>query len=265
LSKELPPAADAFGERRGLVPARGIIHLHSPYSHDACDGAPRDEATGAIDEACLADLRAALCATRVDFAALTDHDDSMADEAFETLFSARDGDELIPGAAGTPVASRMTCPNRHAVTLFVGGENDLMPIMLDRHPDGTVEERHAIYNADDATAVELFRALGGLTWIAHTEGRTLAALQTLAPDGIEIYNLHANIDPDIRADDLGLPASDAIQAVLEFAEQAETGPEPDLALISFVEPNRVALERWDALLGEGRRIATASAATRTGA
>ena len=37
-SRELPNAADAIGTRRGLSPARGIIHLHSPYSHDACDG-----------------------------------------------------------------------------------------------------------------------------------------------------------------------------------------------------------------------------------
>ena len=43
--------------RRGLLPARGIIPLHSPYSHDACDGDPRDEFTGAVDEDCLGDLR----------------------------------------------------------------------------------------------------------------------------------------------------------------------------------------------------------------
>src|SRR5688500_12172083 len=88
------PDAEVMGERRGLVPARGIIHLHSPYSHDACDGEPRDEATGDVDEDCLADLRAALCTTRMDYAALTDHDDTMADEAFETLFSLRADDEL---------------------------------------------------------------------------------------------------------------------------------------------------------------------------
>src|SRR5690349_9097195 len=75
----LPPSS-AMGGHRGLVPARGIIHLHSPYSHDACDGNPRgDTGLGPVNEDCLADLRAGLCTTRMDFAAVTDHDDSMAD------------------------------------------------------------------------------------------------------------------------------------------------------------------------------------------
>src|SRR5262249_12158523 len=90
-SKTLPPAT-VMGERRGLVPARGIVHLHSPYSHDACDNQPRDPATKAPNEACLDDLRTALCADQIDFAALTDHDDTMADEDFTTLFSMRGTD-----------------------------------------------------------------------------------------------------------------------------------------------------------------------------
>lgn len=103
------------------------MHLHSPYSHDACDGKPRD-AGGAP---CLADLRAALCTTRVDFAALTDHDASMADEDFPTLFSMRGADQAVRNGAGEQIASRMTCDGGHVVTLTVGGENALMPIMLD--------------------------------------------------------------------------------------------------------------------------------------
>src|SRR5688572_21470322 len=72
------PASTEMGARRGLTPARGIIHLHSPYSHDACDGVPRNK-DGSINAECLQDLKAALCATRMSYAALTDHDDSMAD------------------------------------------------------------------------------------------------------------------------------------------------------------------------------------------
>src|SRR5438067_11991814 len=76
------PDASVMGVRRGLTPARGIIHLHSPYSHDACDNHPRDATTNAPNEACLEDLRTALCVDKIDFAALTDHDDTMADEDF---------------------------------------------------------------------------------------------------------------------------------------------------------------------------------------
>src|SRR5688572_2975990 len=83
------PASEVMGTRRGLEPARGIVHLHSPYSHDACDGEPR-AMDGTVDETCLEDLRRALCDTTMDFAALTDHDATMADEPWdERLFLAR--------------------------------------------------------------------------------------------------------------------------------------------------------------------------------
>lgn len=251
--KGLPDAREV-AQWRGLVAARGIVHLHSPYSHDACDGQPRD-AAGVPNEPCLADLRAALCTTKIDFAALTDHDDSMADEEFATLFSMRAGDEPVLGASGAQIASRMTCPDGHQVTLTVGGENDLMPVMLDRHPDGTVPERHAIYNGNDAAAATALRAAGGLVWVAHTESQPIERLRTVAIDGLEVYNLHANIDPDIRKDYLGLPAAGAISAAAEFADTNPGHPEPDLAMLAFLSPNTPAIATWDALLGEGRRVA----------
>ncbi|KAB2889542.1 MAG: hypothetical protein F9K40_19750 [Kofleriaceae bacterium] len=250
--RDLPPSS-VMATPRGLQAARGIIHLHSPYSHDACDGDPRPG--GAVDEACLADLRAALCDTRQDYAALTDHDDSMAGEDFDTLFVRRAGDAVVMNGDGAPIASRMMCPDGPGPLVTVGGENPIMPIMLDRHVTGTVEERRAIYNGDDAAAVAAMRDAGATIWIPHTEGRTTAELLALAPDGIEIYQLHANIDPDIRAEELGLPASGAIQAVVEFADTNPGGPEPDLAILSFLAPNTPSLARWDELLAAGRRVA----------
>lgn len=247
----LPPSS-VIGDRRGLQPARGIIHLHSPYSHDACDGEPRPG--GVVDEACLADLRAALCTTRMDFAALTDHDDSMADEDFDDLFVRREGDTAITGAGGTPIAARLACPDGPGPLITVGSENPLMPIMLDAHVPGTVAERHDVYNGDDAATVAALRAAGALVWIPHTEQRTTAELLALDPDGVEIYQLHANIDPDIRRDHLGLDASGAITAVLDFADTSAAGPEPDLAFLSFVLPSGPALARWDDLLAAGRRV-----------
>jgi hypothetical protein len=253
--KELPDARVlATGATRGLVPARGIVHLHSPYSHDACDGMPRD-ANGVPNEPCLEHLRAALCAERVDYAALTDHDASMADEEFTTLFSMRGSDEPVLNAAGQQIASRIHCDNGHSVLVTVGGENDLMPIMLDHHVPGTVDQRHAIYNGTDATAIQAMRDAGALIWVAHTEQHPSDELRAVAPHGIELYNLHANIDPDIRADFLGLDRAGAISAAVEFADTNEGGPEPDLALLSFLTPNQPALTRWNELLAEGRKIA----------
>ena len=250
---DLAPSS-VMGERRGLEPARGIIHLHSPYSHDACDGQPRVDETGPIDEDCLADLRAGLCTTRMDYAALTDHDATMADEAFEDLFLVRGGDQLVM-VDDEPVASRLACDGGGEVLLTVGGENPIMPIMLDRHVTGSPEERHAIYDGDDPAAVAAFRDAGATVWIPHSEQRTAAEVEALEPDGIEVYQLHANLDPDIREEFLGLDRSGAIEAAIEFADLQEDGPVPDLALLSFLAENTPSLAVWDALLASGRHIA----------
>ncbi len=251
------PTATAIGTAfatRGLTAARGIVHLHSPYSHDACDGNPRD-ASGAPNEPCLADLRAALCTTRIDFAALTDHDASMADEDFTTLFSMRGTDQAVRNAAGEQIASRIACADGHEVMVTIGGENDLMPIMLDRHVPGTDAERHTTYNGNDATAAAAFRAAGGLVWVAHTESKSVDVLRAIAVDGIEVYNLHANIDPRIREEYLGLPSAGALSAAAEFADTNPGHPEPDLAMLAFLAPNLPAITKWNQLLGEGLHVA----------
>jgi hypothetical protein len=252
--KTLPSATViGSGSARGWTTARGIVHLHSPYSHDACDGMPRN-ASGVPNEPCLQSLRAALCTDRIDYAALTDHDDSMAEEEFATLFSMRGSDQPVMNASGQQIASRMQCDDGHQVLITVGGENDLMPIMLDRHVTGTVDERHAIYNGTSPTAIAAMRDAGALVWIAHTEQHPIDELRTVVPDGIEIYNLHANLDPDIRRDFLGLPAAGAISAAVEFADTNEGGPEPDLALLGFLAPNEPALARYNDLLADGHDV-----------
>jgi hypothetical protein len=242
-NRELPPS-DVMGSV-----ARGIIHLHSPYSHDACDGNPRgDTEVGPIDEACYQNLREGLCATRQDFAALTDHDASMAEEEFATLFLERADDEMV----GTG-ASRIHCDNGHDVLLTVGGENDLMPIMLDQHVPGDAQQRHDTYNGRDATAVTAFRDAGATVWIPHTEGWTADEVATLAPDGIEVYQLHANLDPDIRPT-LGLDPYEVIDLLAQFVNTTEDGPQSDLALLAVLEPNPPALAVWDNLLGRGMHV-----------
>jgi hypothetical protein len=241
-----------MGMRRGMTPARGIVHLHSPYSHDACDDNPRPG--GVPNEPCLASLRAALCTTKIDYANLTDHDDTMADEDFAALFSMRGTDTPIMRGA-EQIASRIHCDDGHTVQVTIGGENDLMPIMLDRHVAGTIDQRHALYNGNDAIAAQAFRDAGGLVWVAHTESKELATLRDISPDGIEVYNLHANIDPDIRRDYLGLDSASAIAAAVEFADTNPGHPEPDLAMLAFLTPNEPAITKWHALLGEGRRVA----------
>jgi hypothetical protein len=208
-----------------------------------------------LDEACLADLREALCVTRMDYAALTDHDTTMADEPWgPELFLERGVDEPVMAGADL-VSSRLVCDDGRRVLVSVGGENDLMPIMLDRHPEGDVPTRHAIYNAIDAAAVAAYRASGGLAWIAHSESKDLQLLRDLGLDGMEVYNLHAAVDPNIRPDYLGLDAGGGITAVLEFAGMHDDDPEPDLGVLPLLFENTPSVEKWHSLLGEGRRMA----------
>jgi hypothetical protein len=246
------PTSDAFGTWRGLQAARGIVHLHSPYSHDACDGMPRD-AAGTPNEPCLDHLRKALCTTHIDYANLTDHDDTMADEEFMTLFNMRGTDTPVM-KDGNQIASRIQCDDGHQVLVTIGGENELMPIMLDHHVPGTPAERHDIYNGSNATAITAMRDAGALIWVAHSEQHPHDQMVAVQPDGIEVYNLHANIDPKIRGPYLGLDEYGAITNAVEFADTNEGHPEPDLALLSFLEPNMPAITLWNQILADGRRI-----------
>jgi hypothetical protein len=251
------PEAAVMGSHRGLVPARGIIHLHSPYSWDACDAMPTNP-DGSVKEDCLADLRKGLCTTAMDYAAITDHHNHFADQDWgPNIFLPRGMDQVLQDpATGIPFASRMVCPDGREILLFAGSENSLMPIMLMNHPAGTAMDRHNIYTGDDLATVDTFRSLGAVAWVAHSESKDLSLLQTLKLDGMEIYNLHAAIDPNIRPMWLNLPASGAIDAVAEFADSTiHPAPQPDLALLSFLAENEPSIHKWDALLAEGDRVA----------
>lgn len=232
---ELPPV-------RGRHVVRGTVHLHSPYSHDACDGEGY-RPDGTIDEVCLATLRAAACATRQDYLMLTDHPAFMAAQPFEDLLLAREGD-----APAGDAAVWWACPDGRQVLVQVGYEDALMPLAMGAHLPGTAEARLAAYNEDTPERVASLREVGAFVAIAHIEGRTVAHLRELAPDAVEVYNLHANIDPDIRRDDLGLDAGGGIAALTPFLFTPEKAPLPDLAILGFLEVMPQNLERWYALL-----------------
>jgi hypothetical protein len=76
-----PPDATQLAAPPGYTFARGLIHMHSVHSHDACDGDPKPG--GLPNAPCLADLRAAVCRSRLDYMLLTDHPESFADVSFE--------------------------------------------------------------------------------------------------------------------------------------------------------------------------------------
>ena len=240
----LPPS-EAFGARRGLVPARASIHLHSVWSYDACDKAPVDS-LGRPDETCLARLRRALCLQRIDVAFLTEHDNRLAEaDSLREALLFREGDMGLE-AGGRLVAKRQPCPDGGDVLWFAGAENTLMPIALDSLPRGTAEERRRFYDADTAGAADLFRALGAVVLLPHPEELTAARAAGLAPDGIEVYNPHANFTPKHRASQ-GMSRFGAILDILPFYGR-RTRAHPDLLLLPIFHANRKSVTTWDAIL-----------------
>ncbi|MDO9017337.1 MAG: hypothetical protein Q8S73_22230 [Deltaproteobacteria bacterium] len=247
--RELPPAR-IIGEARGYRAVRSIIHAHSVHSHDACDGNPYVD--GGPNEPCLQSFRAALCRTRIDVIFLTEHDSLMATVPFETVLQMRPGDEPVM-QDGRLVGSRIGCPDGHRVLLLPGAENDLMPIGLTRHPDPLDGSLARSYNANDPAAVARFRAAGGLVAIPHVEQVPIAHLREIGPDLVEIYNVHANLDPRIAGPHLGYNVGPALADILRF-QRAGTGLDPEMLFMVFFQESANDLGKWAQLLTDGRRI-----------
>lgn len=245
FSHERPALDESYAD--GRVARRAIIHLHSPLSHDACDSQEMDL------QLCLADFRSGLCNAAIDVAFVTDHPSMAAEHPYEELFNLQDGDEMIDG-----VASRITCPSGFQVTLLPGIEDELMPVALDRHVADSTEENDRIYNEYNEETVLAEIAAGGVVLQAHTEGQTLEDLldrQAWGQSGVEIFNLHAMVDPNKREDNLGLDGMGYLLSAGPFIAN-ETAAEPDLVFLAFYEEQTVSLERWDALNAEAPSLGT---------
>jgi len=113
----------------------------------------------------------------------------------------------------------------------------MMPLGLEEH----VREAYSPGTAEDFEAI---RQAGGVGWVAHTEGRDAEELASLGIEGIEIYQLHANLDPDLREERLGLDGPGAITQLAPFFFPLEGNgepPHPDLAPLGFLVPNEPSL------------------------
>lgn len=241
--------ARVMGEARGLRATRAIIHAHSVHSHDACDGQPYVD--GGVNEPCLQNFRRSVCADRIDVVFLTEHSGHMSEGSFERVMQLRPGDEpLLEG--GDLVGYRIACPDGHRTMLLPGAENALMPLGLRRHPDLLDGDLDRAYDASDVAAVQRFRAAGALVAIPHVEQRDIAWLRERRPDVLEIYNVHANIDPRIALPNLMYNPGPALVDLLRFRSTPEL--EPDLSFMTFFQESGNDLQKWATLLAEGARI-----------
>ncbi|MFO0557015.1 MAG: hypothetical protein U0269_03240 [Polyangiales bacterium] len=249
---ELQPASawgsDLTAPQRSV---RVIIHAHSVHSHDACDGNPYVD--GGPNEPCLQSFRRALCRTRVDAVFITEHSSLMAEGPFERVLQTRAGDR-VEMEGGRAVAYSFDCDNGHTVTVLPGAENELMPIALREHPQ-TLPSMDLVqtYRTASVESVANFRAAGGFVVIPHAEQKEVAFALSLRPDGTELYNVHANLDPRIAGPYLNVDIGDFFADIPRFIDPGFR-TEPDLLFLGLFRENVPDFIRWSALWLDGQTV-----------
>ena len=247
--RDLAVATTMF-DARGYHGMRTIIHAHSVHSHDACDGNPYVD--GGPNLPCLADFRTSLCRTKIDVMFLTEHAERIGLVPYETVLQMQPGDVPVMDD-GQLVGSQITCADGHHVLLFPGAENELMPLALRRHPDVTTGTLQDTYHSDGDAGAALFRAAGATVAVAHCEERTIEYLRDVNPEVVELYNIHANLDPRIAGPYLNYNVGPAYADLLRF-QHASSGLDPDMMFLTFFQESQVDLGLWARLLTDGRRI-----------
>jgi hypothetical protein len=233
---------------RGFLDRKGLVHAHSIYSHDACDGQPKNDA-GVYDSDCLADFRRDLCASKHDFVFLTDHGDSFLEHEFPDvlLYRPADGDTLVTHE-GAPTANRLACAGGGQVLVMAGSETGgAMPVGLERHP-GTPSTRRSFYGRDDV-ALHAARDAGGLALVAHTEDYTPEELISMPLDGFEMFNLHRN-----SLKNIGIAAELVVGKV--SMGDFEGLPHPDAFFTAFNLDDDTYLSTWGTVFARGAKRVT---------
>ncbi|MCX7944725.1 MAG: hypothetical protein N2746_09490 [Deltaproteobacteria bacterium] len=225
------PSTDLIEEVRGYKIARVIIHAHSVYSHDGCDG--NSVENGNPEEDCVLQLRDAICKLNLNGIFMTDHAGSLADEEdFRKLYYPREGDTpVIENEIQT--GNQINCPNGAKPVIMVGSENDIMPIGITAHPSSDINERKKIYGSVDESAIEAFRKVNGVVCTAHSEGKEDNYLIGSSLECMEIYNFHVSV-----------LSSSGLVVLVDYMNQPERMPHPDLAFLAFYEPLKLQLNKW---------------------
>lgn len=251
-SAQESPAVPTVAER-GFVEARVIAHLHSAFSHDACDEAGLDE-DGKPNWTCVQHMKDALCLEGIDVAFMTDHPSYLRDQPFEDLLygDVESGDIILRDEAGEPWGVTYMCPDGQGgfdgqARLLVGFEGThTMPLGIRRHFDDP-----ALYGipfktdtaTDDLNLLTAeVRAAGGVVAIAHSEQTDLdwSVIAEHDVTAMEVYNFHANFNVLFDTGQL-----DKIFEMEPFVGTVGDTGDPDLAALVMLGSYPVAaLEKW---------------------
>lgn len=229
---------------RGFLDRKGLVHAHSIYSHDACDGQPKNDA-GVYDSECLADFRRDVCTSKHDFVFLTDHGDSFRENEFPDvlLYRPAEGDALITHD-GAPTANRLACPGDDPILVMAGTETGTMPVGLERHLSN-----RALYGGTDDVAVRAAQDAGAVSLVAHTEDWTPEQLTSMPLDGFEMYNLHRS-----SLQNIGI-AAELVFGKVELGD-FDGLPHPDAFFTAFTLDDPTYFSTWGTVLARGARRVT---------
>jgi len=241
-----------LGNPRGYRIARVITHFHSPYSFDACDHAGLNH--DIPNSACLDDLRFAVCSNRVDYLFLSDHPDSMQKFEMPELLLKNKKDTLLVEERGLAYANQMSgCDSGFVPTLMAGFEGKVLSLGMTQHLSPSVLERSVLYNGESFDLRNRLRVESdAIVWVPHTESRSLETIQAIAPDGIEIYNIHANLDPKIRKKYFSRPPFEFLPSILTYLVDPYRKLHPDYMFLHFVEIHPTYFEKWNRLVYGGQ-------------
>lgn len=264
------PDSSSLGSYGSLRWTRVVTHMHTPYSYDACDtnGLTGGTVTaedirynGTTNAACLAHFREAICRNRVDYTFTTDHTNHFIAYSIQDLTLFQYGDNIVNSSLGTPYYNRVSGCDGGAFTpvISAGFETlSMIGIGLKAHlnSDPTSSVRLPIYNGTTSTTRALIQSAPseGVVIMPHTEDKSVATIQSLSPDAMEIYNLHANLDPKIRKKSLGASGYQVIGNMINYILDPYSDLAPDLAFVSFLEQFPVYSSKWAQIQGAGQKI-----------
>lgn len=267
------PLASELGSYGSYRWTRVITHMHTPYSYDACDSAGLSGSSteikagsGVINTTCSSHFREAICRNRVDYTFTTDHVDNFIFYDFTKLLLYQAGDVLVNSSLGTPYYNRMVgCDGgAFAPVLSAGFETlSMIGIGLKTHltSDTTESVRRTVYDGTTSATRALIQATPpeGVVIIPHTEDKVVSTIQSIVPDAIELYNLHANLDPKIRKKYLNTSGYGVIGSMINYILDPYSDLAPDLAFITFVEQFPVYTTKWAQIQGGGQKITAVAA------
>jgi hypothetical protein len=251
---------------RGLTWTRNVVHIHSAFSHDACDNWITDH-DGDVNQTCLQQLRVGLCESGLDVAFMTDHPGRMKDHTFDELLFVHPelGDKPV-GEPGKHHANVVHCAKtatmpEHDLVVTVGyeGTHDLA-VGLHGHFDADLEGRSfadaATTLADAKLTVDAIHKAGGLSLNAHSEEDDISVqrLVDLGIDGMEVYNTHANFKTIVGLSAKGATGNIGRVVLLErFLGDPAQSPDPDLALLVMLDIQpEAAFLKWQAVNAQRR-------------